>query len=102
MQLTLSQPLLARALAIVGRAVGTSATQPCAGYLYLTPTTTDLTITATDLRMVIRYTLPVQACADPEALTLPAGLLADFVERCAGDSIIISTDPAHPGAAGLV
>lgn len=102
MQLTLNQALLARALSIVGRAVGTSPSQPLAGYLHLAPTATDLTLTTTDLRTVIRFTLPVQAVADPADLTLPAALLTDFVERCAGDTVTISTDPAHPGAAGLL
>ncbi|MDQ2806692.1 MAG: DNA polymerase III subunit beta [Chloroflexota bacterium] len=101
MKVTLSQDLLARGLQIVGRAVAGGTSQPALTHVHLHVTAGQVQLTATDLRTVIRYTLPVQSHDGDGQFLLPARLFSEFVGAVPTSTLTLTTDPAHPDTVAL-
>ena len=101
MNATLNQTLLARGLAIVGRAVATGGTHPALTHVRLDIKAGHLTLTATDLKTVIRYTLPVEAHAGEAAVLVPARLFSEFVGAVPTGTLTLTTDDTHPDRIAL-
>lgn len=78
MRVTCLQENLHRALATAGRAVATKSTLPILGNFLLDANNEHLIITATNLEMGIRYTIPAKV-EEPGRVTLQARVLNDFV-----------------------
>lgn len=78
MRVTCLQEKLHRALSVAGRAVASKSTLPVLGNFLLTAEDESLVITATNLEMGIRYTIPAQV-EEPGRVTLQARVLTDFV-----------------------
>ena len=92
MKLSCLQENLSRALAIVGRAVGARSTLPILNNVLITAEDDGLKLSATDLSVAI--TMVVGAKVDePGSITVPARLLADFVNTLPAERIDMeSTD----------
>jgi len=101
MKATLNQTQLARALAIVGRAVAAGGSQPALNGILLHIAAGHLTLTATDLKTVIRYTLPVEAHDGDAAVLVPARLLTEFVGAVPTGTLTLTTDDTHPDTVAL-
>lgn len=78
MRVTCLQENLHRALATAGRAVATKSTLPILGNFLLVGEGETFVITATNLEMGIRYTIPARV-DEPGKVTLQARVLNDFV-----------------------
>lgn len=78
MRVTCLQENLHRALATAGRAVASKSTLPILGNFLLSAEGESLVVTATNLEMGIRYTIPAKV-EEPGRVTLQARVLSDFV-----------------------
>lgn len=78
MRVTCLQENLHRALGTAGRAVATKSTLPILGNFLLSASGEELVVTATNLEMGIRYSIPAKV-QDEGRVTLQARVLNDFV-----------------------
>lgn len=78
MRVTCLQENLHRALATAGRAVASKSTLPILGNFLLSAEDESLVVTATNLEMGIRYTIPANV-EESGRVTLQARVLSDFV-----------------------
>ena len=72
MRMTIPQPQLLKNLQIVERAVNDRSTLPILGNILLETKGNELTLTATDLDVVIQCRFPLTSPVDPGAVALPA------------------------------
>lgn len=101
MQATVSQELCARALAIVGRAVGSGTGNPSLSHVLLDVADGQLAFHATDSRTAIRYTIPLTTHTGRGQLLLPARLLTEVVGAVPTGTLTLTTDDAHPTTVAL-
>ncbi len=92
MKLSCLQENLNRGLAIVGRAVATRTTLPITNNVLLTTDQSRLKLVATNLEMAISYWIGAKV-EEEGAITVPARLLAEFVNSLPNDRIDINLSP---------
>lgn len=91
MHLTINRAALSRAITAAGRAVESRNTVPILSNLLLTATDDGLTVTGTDLDVVVT----IQAQADvraPGAVCVDAKLLGDIAKKAGADDVLLSLD----------
>lgn len=91
MRVTCLQENLHRALATAGRAVASKSTLPILGNFLLSAEGDSLIITATNLEMGIRYTIPARV-DEPGKVTLQARVLNDFVASLPSGEVELLND----------
>lgn len=90
--ITCPQAELREALAVVSRALAAKSTLPILQHVLLRSDGQCLTLHASDLRMMISWTLPTPP-SGVGAVTLPAKLLADFVAALPNTDLELTCDP---------
>lgn len=91
MRVTCLQENLHRALGTAGRAVASKSTLPILGNFLLNASDDQLVITATNLEMGIRYTIPAKV-QDEGRMTLQARVLNDFVASLSSGEMELLND----------
>ena len=91
MKLTCQPNVLSQALQIVSRAISTRTTLPILNNILLETTPEGLALTATNLEVGIRKTVPAEI-ADEGSTTAPARLLTDFVATLPDDQLEMELD----------
>ena len=91
MRVTCLQENLHRALGTAGRAVATKSTLPILGNFLLNASQDELVITATNLEMGIRYTIPAKV-QEEGRVTLQARVLNDFVASLSSGEMELLND----------
>ncbi len=91
MRVTCLQENLHRALGTAGRAVATKSTLPILGNFLLNASQDQLVITATNLEMGIRYTIPAKV-QEEGRVTLQARVLNDFVASLSSGEMELLND----------
>lgn len=91
MRVTCLQENLHRALGTAGRAVATKSTLPILGNFLLNASEEQLVITATNLEMGIRYTIPAKV-QEEGRVTLQARVLNDFVASLSSGEMELLND----------
>jgi DNA polymerase-3 subunit beta len=95
MRLTCDSADLAAALAVVMRAAASRTSLPVLGMVLLETTDGGLRLTATNLELAIRRTLPA-AVAEDGAVAVPGRLLADFTGALPREELQVAVD--QPGS----
>lgn len=93
MKLSVTQENLAKALAVVGRAVSSRSSLPVLSNVLLTTDTNRLKLAATNLEIGINYWIGCKTEEDG-SVTVPARLFADFVSSLPSGNISLSADDA--------
>ncbi len=91
MRVTCLQENLHRALATAGRAVASKSTLPILGNFLLSAEGESLVVTATNLEMGIRYTIPAKV-EESGRVTLQARVLSDFVASLHSGEMNLAND----------
>ena len=93
MQATIEQGLLARALAVAGRAVSTRSSLPVLANVMLAADGNTLTVTGTNLEMAVSCAVRADV-TEPGELTAPAKLLTDWVTHVLPGPVELGVDKA--------
>jgi len=91
MKISLTQEKLARGLSIVSRVVGSRASLPILANILLTAEDGVLTLSATNLEIALRVTIPCKI-DQPGSVTVPAKLLSEVIQGVASEKVQLTSD----------